>query len=150
MISESKALPTIPPANCPLFPTFTSSIAVTFALLIQADIVPLEYPAIPATAALPFILPENISTPPNNAMGDFCMPCFAWVKSMHKSPMEVAKDLLSRMIDEDSAIATIIYGEGATKEEAEELAEYVSANYPIDVEVHYGGQPVYSYYLSVE
>ncbi len=68
----------------------------------------------------------------------------------HKDRTTVAKDLLARMIDEDSAIATIIYGEGATKEEAEALANYVSNNYPIDVEVHFGGQPVYSYYLSVE
>lgn len=68
----------------------------------------------------------------------------------NKDRIEVAKDLLARMIDEDSAIATIIYGEGATKEEAELLAEFVTENYPIDVEVHYGGQPVYSYYLSVE
>lgn len=36
---------------------------------------------------------DNISVPPNNAMGDFCMPCFAWVKSLKKSPVEVAKDL---------------------------------------------------------
>lgn len=68
----------------------------------------------------------------------------------NKDRVEVAKDLLARMIDEDSAIATIIYGEGATKEEAEKLANFVTENYPIDVEVHYGGQPVYSYYLSVE
>ena len=36
---------------------------------------------------------ENISTPPNTTMGDFCMPCFSWVKQLKKSPMEVAKDL---------------------------------------------------------
>ncbi len=36
---------------------------------------------------------ENISVPPNNTMGDFCMPCFTWVKSLKKSPVEVAKDL---------------------------------------------------------
>ena len=68
----------------------------------------------------------------------------------NKDRIAVAKDLLERMIDEDSAIATIIYGEGTTKEEAEELAAYIADTYPIDVEVHYGGQPVYSYYLSVE
>lgn len=68
----------------------------------------------------------------------------------NKDRIAVAKELLERMIDEDSAIATIIYGEGTTKEEAEELADYIADTYPIDVEVHYGGQPVYSYYLSVE
>lgn len=68
----------------------------------------------------------------------------------NKDRIAVAKDLLARMIDEDSAIATIIYGEGTTEEEAQELAGFIADTYPIDVEVHYGGQPVYSYYLSVE
>ncbi len=68
----------------------------------------------------------------------------------NKDRIAVAKDLLARMIDEDSAIATIIYGEGTTEEEAQELADFIADTYPIDVEVHYGGQPVYSYYLSVE
>ena len=68
----------------------------------------------------------------------------------NKDRIVVAKDLLARMIDEDSAIATIIYGEGTTEEEAQELADFIADTYPIDVEVHYGGQPVYSYYLSVE
>ena len=68
----------------------------------------------------------------------------------NKDRIAVAKDLLARMIDEDSAIATIFYGEGTTEEEAQELADFIADTYPIDVEVHYGGQPVYSYYLSVE
>ena len=54
------------------------------------------------------------------------------------------------MVDEDSAIATIIYGEDGNEEEANELAAYVEDKYGIDVEVHNGGQPVYYYFLSVE
>ena len=64
--------------------------------------------------------------------------------------MEVCKELLDKMVDEDSAIATIIIGEDGTEDEANELAEYVSEKYSIDVEVYNGGQPVYSYLLSVE
>lgn len=33
---------------------------------------------------------ESISTPPNTNMGDYCLPCFALVKSLKKSPQEVA------------------------------------------------------------
>ena len=64
--------------------------------------------------------------------------------------LEVCKNLIDKMVDEDSAIATIIYGEDANEEEANELAAYVEDKYGIDVEVHNGGQPVYYYFLSVE
>ena len=64
--------------------------------------------------------------------------------------LEVCKNLIDRMVDEDSAIATIIYGEDGNEEEANELAAYIEEKYSIDVEVHNGGQPVYYYFLSVE
>ena len=64
--------------------------------------------------------------------------------------IEVCKNLIDKMVDEDSAIATIIYGEDGNEEEANELAAYVEDKYGIDVEVHNGGQPVYYYFLSVE
>ena len=37
---------------------------------------------------------ENISIPPNTAMGDFCMPCFAFAKTFKKSPVEISNDLI--------------------------------------------------------
>ena len=64
--------------------------------------------------------------------------------------LEVCKNLIDKMVDEDSAIATIIYGEDGSEEEANELAAYIEDKYGIDVEVHNGGQPVYYYFLSVE
>ncbi len=63
---------------------------------------------------------------------------------------DAAKELLSKMIDDMSSIVTIIYGEDVKEEEANELAKYIEETYSIEVEVHYGGQPVYSYYLGVE
>lgn len=41
---------------------------------------------------------ESISTPPNSSMGDYSLPCFAWVKSLKKSPAEVA-GLLTQNFD---------------------------------------------------
>ena len=64
--------------------------------------------------------------------------------------LEVCKNLIDKMVDEDSAIATIIYGEDGSEEEANELAAYIEDKYGIDVEVHNGGQSVYYYFLSVE
>lgn len=68
----------------------------------------------------------------------------------HESRFEVCKELLDKMVDEDSAIATIIIGEGGTQKEAEEISSYISDKYGVDVEIYEGGQPVYSYLLSVE
>jgi dihydroxyacetone kinase-like predicted kinase len=54
------------------------------------------------------------------------------------------------MIDDDSAIVTLLYGEATSKEEAEELAAYIEDKYTIEVELHNGGQPVYNYIFGVE
>ena len=55
------------------------------------------------------------------------------------------------MIDEDSAILSIYYGEEMNEDSANEIAEKVEEEYPdVEVEVHYGGQPIYYYVISVE
>lgn len=60
-------------------------------------------------------------------------------------------DMIKEMLDEDSEVVTIIYGEGMTQDQADELAEQVeSIDDDLEVEVHPGGQPVYPYLISVE
>lgn len=60
-------------------------------------------------------------------------------------------DMVSQMIDEDSAIVSIYYGEEATEESANEIAAKIEeANPEIEVEVQFGGQPIYYYVISVE
>lgn len=59
--------------------------------------------------------------------------------------------LLNMMISEEDELVSIYYGEETTEEEARMLAEYISDRHPsLDVEVHYGGQPIYYYIFSVE
>ncbi|UOY88983.1 DAK2 domain-containing protein [Bacillus glycinifermentans] len=65
--------------------------------------------------------------------------------------LTAAKKLIAEMIDEDSEIVTIMKGEDASEEEAEELAKYVSETFEdVEVEIHDGKQPLYSYILAVE
>lgn len=64
--------------------------------------------------------------------------------------MDASKELLNKMIDEDSELVTIIYGEDAQKEQAEELAAYVEDKSEAEVEVYSGKQPVYSFIIGVE
>ena len=64
---------------------------------------------------------------------------------------EVAKKLVEKLVDEDSAIITLFYGEDVTEEQAEELRVELEEKFEdIDVELYYGGQPLYYYLISVE
>lgn len=59
--------------------------------------------------------------------------------------------LLSNMIDEDSELVTLFTGEDVSEEECSEIEEYLEEHYPdVEVEVINGGQPVYSFIISVE
>ncbi|MBD5087698.1 MAG: DAK2 domain-containing protein [Clostridiales bacterium] len=60
-------------------------------------------------------------------------------------------DLLDTMLNEDSELVSIFYGEGVTEKDADAIAEKLSEKYPdTEVEVQFGGQPIYYYILSVE
>nr|WP_235714789.1 DAK2 domain-containing protein [Halalkalibacter akibai] len=65
--------------------------------------------------------------------------------------LEVTKDLLQQMLDEDSEIVTLIQGEDATTEQTEQLASFLEVEFPeVEVDVQLGNQPLYSYIISVE
>ena len=63
---------------------------------------------------------------------------------------ETTRQLIQSMIDDDSEIVTLIYGEDIKEDEAQEIATYIEDNYDVEVEVHNGEQPVYSFILGVE
>ncbi len=63
----------------------------------------------------------------------------------------VTKDMVSQLVDGSSELISIYYGSEVTKEDADSLASAIGEAYPdVDVEVNYGGQPIYYYLLSVE
>lgn len=64
---------------------------------------------------------------------------------------EAAIEMVKAMLDEDSEVVTIIYGEDGNKEEAEEIETAVSElDEDLEIEIHEGNQPVYPYLISVE
>ncbi|MFK3959335.1 DAK2 domain-containing protein [Guptibacillus hwajinpoensis] len=68
-----------------------------------------------------------------------------------KERLEVAKSLLSSMITENDEIVTIIYGEDTDQEEAESIVAYIEEQFDeVEVELHEGKQPIYSYIMAVE
>ena len=60
-------------------------------------------------------------------------------------------EMVSELIDDESELISIYYGSDVTEEDAEAIAARVSEKYPdVDVEVNYGGQPIYYYLISIE
>ncbi|EQB36459.1 MULTISPECIES: DAK2 domain-containing protein [Virgibacillus] len=65
--------------------------------------------------------------------------------------LETVKLLLNKMISEEDEILTILQGEDVEDKEVQILVEYIEETYEdIEIEVHNGNQPIYSYIFSVE
>ena len=64
---------------------------------------------------------------------------------------EITKETINLMIDEDSELISVYYGEDITEEDAQALGDELQEQYPdCEVEVYEGGQPIYYYVVSVE
>lgn len=61
------------------------------------------------------------------------------------------KEMLAQLVDEDSELISLYYGEEVAEEDAEQFTAEVEELYPdVDVDAHFGGQPIYYYVLAVE
>jgi len=64
---------------------------------------------------------------------------------------QVTLEMAESMIDGESAIVSIYYGEEVSEEAAEAIAQQILEKHEdLEVEVQYGGQPIYYYLVSVE
>ncbi len=63
----------------------------------------------------------------------------------------ITLEMVDAMMDEDAELVSIYYGSDISEEEAAELSDAISSKYAYaDVELQYGGQPIYYYVISVE
>lgn len=63
----------------------------------------------------------------------------------------VVLEMIAQMVDDDSELISIYYGEDISEEDARALTDELEELYPdCDVELQYGGQPIYYYIISVE
>ena len=73
------------------------------------------------------------------------------ILSAEKDLKTATVNLIKKLVDEDSEIVSLFYGEYVSKEDADEIAEIIREELEnVEVEVYYGGQPVYYYLISVE
>lgn len=73
------------------------------------------------------------------------------ILSVGKDIESTTIDMLSQLIDDDSELISVYYGEDVTEEQVNSLTAKLEEAYPdLDLEVHSGGQPIYYYIVSVE
>ena len=79
------------------------------------------------------------------ALGDY------GILAVGKSVDGVALDAMKEMLDEESELVTIYYGADVSEHEAKVLEEQAQEQYPDkEIELQYGGQPIYYYLISAE
>jgi len=71
--------------------------------------------------------------------------------SVGRDMKQVTMEMVDAMVDETSELISIYYGSDVTEEDAQVICDELSAKYPdCDVELQFGGQPIYYYVISVE
>ena len=65
--------------------------------------------------------------------------------------VKVTRDMIAELVDEDSELISVYYGCDVAEDAAEALRADLEEAYPAcDIELQYGGQPIYYYTVSVE
>ena len=83
--------------------------------------------------------------------GDYMGIADKKIVAVEKGLPEVTVELVEGMIDAESELISLYYGADVTEKDAEAVADLILKDHDdLEVEVQYGGQPVYSYFVSVE
>lgn len=68
-----------------------------------------------------------------------------------RDKVEAAQDLLAKMLNKDSEILMILQGEDVTEVEVQTLVDHIEKQYKnVEIEIHNGQQPLYSFIFSIE
>ncbi|WP_294601942.1 DAK2 domain-containing protein [uncultured Lactobacillus sp.] len=83
--------------------------------------------------------------------GDFLGIVDGDIKVAASDLIVAASSMIEKMLDEDSEIITVMYGRDSNKNEAQRLVDELKKKHDdLEFELHDGGQPVYSFLISVE
>lgn len=73
------------------------------------------------------------------------------IEAVGSDVKETTLALIHELMQEETELITLYYGEEASEEDAQEIASKLQEeNEEIEVEVEYGGQPIYYYFVSLE
>jgi dihydroxyacetone kinase-like predicted kinase len=84
-------------------------------------------------------------------LGDCLAVCEKDIIAVTSTPEESALKIAEQLVDDESGVITVYYGEETTKEDADRLIAQLEQRFgDLDISLCYGGQPVYYYIISVE
>jgi dihydroxyacetone kinase-like predicted kinase len=84
-------------------------------------------------------------------LGDCLAVCGKEITAVTPTPEEAAEKVAESLVNDESGVITVYYGEETSQEDAERLASKLEETYSdLDVSLINGGQPVYYYIISVE
>ena len=73
------------------------------------------------------------------------------IETVGQSIHDIALDLVGHVVEDGDSLITVYYGQDTEEADAQALGDEVAAQFPdLDVEVQYGGQPLYYYLISAE
>ena len=103
------------------------------------------------TGQVTYAVRDTIIDDKSIKQGDYMGMGDSSILSVGKDMEQVAKDMVGQLADEESAVISVYYGQEIAEEAAQKLGGEIGEMYPnCEVEVHYGGQPIYYYLISVE
>ncbi len=85
------------------------------------------------------------------AAGDIMGLADDGIKAVGQDVHMTTLELIADLVDEDSELICLYYGDDVQEDDANAILDTLEQTYPdCDVELHYGGQPIYYYVISVE
>ncbi|MBR1874569.1 MAG: DAK2 domain-containing protein, partial [Eubacterium sp.] len=83
--------------------------------------------------------------------GDIMGICGKKIEAVGTDVVDTTVDLVRHMLDEDSELVTLYYGEEASEDEAAKIANKIGLErLDLEFDIQSGGQPIYYYFVSVE
>jgi len=83
--------------------------------------------------------------------GDIIATANSGIVGKGKSVKDVTEDLIDNLMHDSASNITLYYGSNVSEDEAEKLADELQTRHPtMDIGVHFGGQPLYYYIVSIE
>ena len=144
--------------NVIVIPTKNVAMGIAAAVAFQPDLTPEENAVRMQeaaenvrTATITYAVRDSEFEDLHIKQGDIIGLANGKVAEKGESIHDVAVNLTRQIVTEDDSLITLYYGADTSKEDAQALAEEFAEQYPdCDVDIQYGGQPLYYYLIAVE
>jgi hypothetical protein len=104
-----------------------------------------------ATGQVTYAVRDTVIDDKEIHQGDFMGIGDKGILSVGTDLQTVAFDMIKEIMNDDYELVSIYYGDNVSEEKARELVDMVLAEFDgCDVELQFGGQPIYSYVVSAE